>query len=72
MNPCPWSIIRNFEAILEDSDTRDSLDYKAKGRSARANRVTDNVGIAANSLSSTTVGSSCEGLLPGVLRLSHI
>ena len=68
MNPCPWSMIRN----LEDSETRDPLGYKAKGRSARVNRVIDSVGIAANSLSSTTVGSSSEGLLPGVFRLSHI
>ena len=46
MNPCPWSIIRNLEAILEDSGTRNSLGYIAKGRSARANRVIDSVGIA--------------------------
>ncbi len=58
MNCRPWLIMRNLEAILEDGGTRNSLGYKVKGRSAEANRVIDNVGIAANSIFSPTVGSS--------------
>ena len=76
MNPCPWSIIRNLEAILKDSGTRNSLGYTAKGRSARANRVIDSVQQGQPTLllyiqPYFTVGSSLAGCMGRPSRIGR-